>query len=390
MPREMATQFVSIHPTLRSDRRWKRRRRASRCGITSRIRSIPRLRRRAPAIPPRLIGPEEITDKQRVTIGSRHLFRRASHRLPARAFRIWARKHQPAIRVVLPARASLLQLRAAEPALRAPGSRASLRASSGDPRTQFRRSRARDLRKSGCASLGILPRADASAGADARAKSWPTSGTSARCRTRSACRKWNGNRRKRAIEVARYVLPVAAFTTMVHTLSGIVLHRLWRMQAASDTPTEARHVIGEMVARVREVDPQFFDRFDNTPMDEPPEWHGTAAQTAKPSRANLTRSLAGLTSQLVDYSPSALARDGRRLSRGGGPDGCGMSGCRSARPHAQSRAQSLPARNAEHRRARADDARRCSMRISRSRKKSATPPIARTSGIAWSRARVRC
>src|SRR4029077_5413197 len=43
---------------------------------------------------------------------------------------------------------------------------------------------------------------------------------------------------KRAIEVARYVLPVAAATTMVHTLSGVVLHRLWRMQAASDTPTE--------------------------------------------------------------------------------------------------------------------------------------------------------
>ena len=30
---------------------------------------------------------------------------------------------------------------------------------------------------------------------------------------------------KRAIEVARYVLPVAAATTMVHTISGIVLHR---------------------------------------------------------------------------------------------------------------------------------------------------------------------
>src|SRR5574340_1044286 len=58
---------------------------------------------------------------------------------------------------------------------------------------------------------------------------------------------------KRAIEVARYVLPVAAFTTMVHTLSGVVLHRLWRMAAASDTPAEARQVIGEMVERVREV-----------------------------------------------------------------------------------------------------------------------------------------
>jgi len=54
---------------------------------------------------------------------------------------------------------------------------------------------------------------------------------------------------KRAIEVARYVLPLAAFTTMVHTLSGIVLHRLWRMCAASDTPSEARAVVGAMLAR---------------------------------------------------------------------------------------------------------------------------------------------
>ncbi len=69
----------------------------------------------------------------------------------------------------------------------------------------------------------------------------------------------------RSIEVARYVLPVAAATTMVHTLSGIVLHRLWRMAAVSDTPAEARAVIGEMVKRVREIDLQFFDRFDNAP-----------------------------------------------------------------------------------------------------------------------------
>src|ERR1700680_4452616 len=62
---------------------------------------------------------------------------------------------------------------------------------------------------------------------------------------------------KRAIEIARYVLPVAAFTIMVHTISGIVLHRLWRMCAASDTPSEARAVIGEMVVQVRAIDPQF-------------------------------------------------------------------------------------------------------------------------------------
>ena len=112
---------------------------------------------------------------------------------------------------------------------------------------------------------------------------------------------------KRAIEVARYVLPVAAATTMVHTLSGIVLHRLWRMQAASDTPTEARQVVGEMVERVREVDPQFFDRFDNTPMEELPEWRGLGDSPAggQAFTRDFDARLAGRTSRLVDFSPQA-------------------------------------------------------------------------------------
>src|ERR1700676_1059914 len=88
---------------------------------------------------------------------------------------------------------------------------------------------------------------------------------------------------KRAIEVARYVLPVAAATTMVHTLSGIVLYRLWRMASASDTPSEGRAVIGEMVARVREIDPQFFDRFGNAPMEqeEMPEWSHASMESVR-------------------------------------------------------------------------------------------------------------
>src|SRR5579872_1300604 len=125
---------------------------------------------------------------------------------------------------------------------------------------------------------------------------------------------------KRSIEVARYVLPVAAATTMVHTLSGIVLHRLWRMAAASDTPAEARAVIGEMVSRVREIDPQFFDRFDNAPMaqEEMPEWShaSSAGASAFPGGANaefqgeefareFDARLAGRVSLLADYSPQA-------------------------------------------------------------------------------------
>jgi thymidylate synthase ThyX len=110
---------------------------------------------------------------------------------------------------------------------------------------------------------------------------------------------------KRAIEVARYVLPVAAFTTMVHTISGIVLYRLWRMQAASDTPAEAKEVVGQMVARVREMDPQFFDRFDNTPMEEPPEWQ-EPARNGEAFAREFDAQLGGKTSRLIDYSPQAV------------------------------------------------------------------------------------
>jgi len=116
---------------------------------------------------------------------------------------------------------------------------------------------------------------------------------------------------KRAIEVARYVLPVAAATTMVHTVSGIVLHRLWRMSAASDTPTEARAVIGEMVARAREVDPQFFDRFGSGPMEDLPEWQAPAGAGKAPQldgdaqAREFDARLGARTSLLVDYSPAA-------------------------------------------------------------------------------------
>ena len=127
---------------------------------------------------------------------------------------------------------------------------------------------------------------------------------------------------KRAIEIARYVLPLAAFTTMVHTISGIVLHRLWRMSAASDTPSEARAVIGEMVSLVRAVDPQFFDRFGTQPLEEMPEWantNGDASDSAAAAEKNglatwqpaeafgreFDARLAGKTSRLIDYSPNA-------------------------------------------------------------------------------------
>ena len=203
---------------------------------------------------------------------------------------------------------------------------------------------------------------------------------------------------KRAIEVARYVLPVAAATTMVHTLSGIVLHRLWRMAAASDTPTEARAVIGEMVARVREIDPQFFDRFDNAPMEqeEMPEWSHAAIDSRRERRRSgsfareFDARLGGPRLAAHGFFAARAARRCRSLSRRAGPyrkrvlrttkrsTGCSIP---RAIPIAWRRSTSACTRRS---------CARCNTPISRSRKKSATPRTARTSAIAWCPARARC
>jgi thymidylate synthase ThyX len=71
---------------------------------------------------------------------------------------------------------------------------------------------------------------------------------------------------KRAIETARYVIPIAAFTSMVHTVSGIVLHRLNRMVNTGDAPHEAAAVISEMVRLVRAWDPHFFEKVGPGPI----------------------------------------------------------------------------------------------------------------------------
>ena len=113
---------------------------------------------------------------------------------------------------------------------------------------------------------------------------------------------------KRAIETARYVIPIAAFTSMVHTVSGIVLHRLQRMVNTGDTPFEAGLVISEMVRLVKEWDPLFFEKVGLAPM---PAEAVPEATFPKPSsggdryaRAFEAR-LNGRWSRLRDASPDA-------------------------------------------------------------------------------------
>ena len=250
---------------------------------------------------PRLIGPEEITDKQRVTIGSatyygghHTVFQHAHFEFGleniSRQF-VWSFLH--AHPFYNSEQQSQRYVRLDRPQAYVPQESANFGAAE---RAIYERAIARAWD-----SYRELTRVLQPTARGILADIWHVSPMSHPKRVQKVERQAE----KRAIEVARYVLPVAAFTTMVHTLSGIVLHRLWRIHAASDTPFEARQVIGEMIARVREVDPQFFDRFDNAPMDEPPEWHAPKRGGEEFAR-EFDAKLSGLTSRLADYPRHAI------------------------------------------------------------------------------------
>jgi thymidylate synthase ThyX len=113
---------------------------------------------------------------------------------------------------------------------------------------------------------------------------------------------------KKAIETARYVIPIGAFTSMVHTISGLVLHRLNRMLNAGDTPYEAQLVIGAMVDLVKEMDPLFFEKVGLATLahDDLPEMAFPAArQSGDLFAAEFDRRLGGRVSRLRDWSAGA-------------------------------------------------------------------------------------
>jgi thymidylate synthase ThyX len=115
---------------------------------------------------------------------------------------------------------------------------------------------------------------------------------------------------KKAIETARYVVPIAAFTSMVHTVSGLVLHRLHRMSSAGDTPYEARQVIGRMVDLVNEIDPLFFAKVGLetlVPQDLPEASFPRPRANGDRFVADFDRRLTGRVSKLRDWSANAEA-----------------------------------------------------------------------------------
>jgi thymidylate synthase ThyX len=113
---------------------------------------------------------------------------------------------------------------------------------------------------------------------------------------------------KKAIETARYVIPVACHTAMVYTVSGIVLHRLRRMARVGDAPEEAADVVGRMVAEVERLDPDFFEKVGDETLeaDALPEARVSPPGCGDPVAIEaFDKSLDGRTARLVDWSARA-------------------------------------------------------------------------------------
>lgn len=79
---------------------------------------------------------------------------------------------------------------------------------------------------------------------------------------------------KKAQEMARYVIPIAAQTQLYHTVSGIVLLRYLRMCEATTVASEAREVVARMVDEVRKVDAAFLAeaKEEPRPRGAHPDW----------------------------------------------------------------------------------------------------------------------
>jgi thymidylate synthase ThyX len=124
---------------------------------------------------------------------------------------------------------------------------------------------------------------------------------------------------RKAIETARYVIPIACHTAMVYTVSGIVLHRLRRMMRVSDVPREAAEVVSRMLAEVESVAPDFFTRVGDPPLQSDEVLENQLATPGLGDAAALEafdKSLDGCRSRLIDWSaraPQVIADAARRV-----------------------------------------------------------------------------
>ncbi len=115
--------------------------------------------------------------------------------------------------------------------------------------------------------------------------------------------------KKKAQEVARYVLPISTTAYLYHTISGITLLRYWRLAKMTETPSETLALVEAMVGELLRHDPNYRVVLEE-PLDpaDYPEFtflNTYKSSDAKEFRKEFDRSLDGRFARLVDYKINA-------------------------------------------------------------------------------------
>lgn len=126
--------------------------------------------------------------------------------------------------------------------------------------------------------------------------------------------KWNLGIKKKAQEIARYVLPIGTFAHLYHTISGLTLHRYHRLCNQLDVPTEALLLVKAMVNEVNQLDPLFFQRIeDPLPLESTLEFKAlqslgrlrSGGASAKAFLREFDENLGPSVARLVDHKVNA-------------------------------------------------------------------------------------
>lgn len=125
--------------------------------------------------------------------------------------------------------------------------------------------------------------------------------------------KHDADVRKRTQEAARYVLPLATFAYLYHTVSALTLLRYSRVMDQFDAPSETRAVVGAMVDAALAHDPLLKTVLeDPLPIEATPEYAHYVAYAPRRAeglparfREHFDRGLGGRVSKLVDWKINA-------------------------------------------------------------------------------------
>ncbi|NOY06346.1 MAG: FAD-dependent thymidylate synthase, partial [Chlorobi bacterium] len=122
---------------------------------------------------------------------------------------------------------------------------------------------------------------------------------------------WKKDIRKKAMEIARYVLPVATHAYLYHTISGVTLLRYWRMCRSFDAPLEQKTVVEKMVRALIAFDPSY-ELVLEDPLEEeafPEQWFFQGRDGRETAARDFIREfddrLGDRCSLLVDFSARA-------------------------------------------------------------------------------------